>query len=196
MERHVPRVAPVGPSAAVRPASIRVQANPAGPAILYAVPPRLQTGSPGGLPMIVTSFGAERQRADGTTACRAMVIASHALSQARFARATTRRGDGVPVQVLAQETRCGSAGGCLFVEALRPTFPADALRQSAESGTPWRSRLTGSAAFVEVGIPPGHVRAPLEPFAGWAPRQSRDALPASPRRWLDRPALFPLHEAS
>ncbi|WP_431280767.1 hypothetical protein ACQW02_15260 [Humitalea sp. 24SJ18S-53] len=144
--------------AAARPASVQVQDDPSNPTIVYAVSPRLQTGSLGSLPMIVTSFGAERQRSDASTAYRALVVISNARAYANFARATTRQGDSIPVQALSRDTQCGGVGGCLFVETLLLTFTADAMRQAAEAGTPLRVRLTGSAAFVEVGIPPGHVR--------------------------------------
>ena len=147
-----------------------MQDEPANPAVLYTVSPRLQTGSPGSLPMIVTSFGAERQRADGTIAYRALVVISNARGQAGFTRAATRQGDSIPVQTLRRDTQCGGIGGCLFVETLMLTFSAEALRLAAEAGTPLRVRLSGSAAFVEVNIPPGHVRALLEATAGAPPR--------------------------
>ena len=156
--------------AAARPASVQVQDEPANPAVLYTVSPRLQTGSPGSLPMIVTSFGAERQRTDGTIAYRALVVISNARGQAGFTRAATRQGDSIPVQTLRRDTQCGGVGGCLFIETLMLTFSADALRLAAEAGTPLRVRLSGSAAFVEVNIPPGHVRALLEATAGAPPR--------------------------
>jgi hypothetical protein len=111
--------------------------------------------------MIVTSFGAERQRAGGAIAYRALVIISNARRQAGFARATTRQGDRIPLEVVRRETQCGGPGGCRFVETLMLTFDAGALRQAAEAGTPLRVRLNGSASFVEVNIPPGHVRALL-----------------------------------
>ena len=157
-------------AAAARPASVQVQDNPANPAILYTVSPRMQTGSPASLPMIVTSLGAERQRADGSIAYRALVVVSNARGQAGFARAATRQGDSVPLQVLGRETQCGGAGGCLFVETLMLTLGADALRQAAESGRPLRLRLTGSATFVEVNIPLGHLRALLEATGAATPR--------------------------
>jgi hypothetical protein len=158
-------------AAAARPASVQVQDNPANPAIFYTVSPRLQTGSPASLPMIVTSFGAERPRAGGATAYRALVMVSNARGQAGFANATTRQGDRIPLEVVRRETQCGGAGGCLFVETLMLTFDAGALRRAAEAGTPLRLRLNGSASFVEVNIPPGHVRALLGATgAGAAPR--------------------------
>lgn len=155
-------------AAAARPVSVQVQDDPSRPAILYTVAPRLQTGSVASLPMVVTSFGAERRRADGSTAYRALVVVSNARSQAGFTRATTRQGGSIPVQALSRETSCGGAGGCLFVETLLLTFTADAVRQAAEAGTPLRVRLLGNAAFVEVGIPPGHLRALLEATGGTA----------------------------
>lgn len=156
--------------AAARPASVQVQDDPGNPMVLYTVSPRLQTGSPGSLPMIVTSFGAERQRADGAIAYRALVVISNARGHAGFTRAETRQGDSIPVQTMRRETQCGGAGGCTFVETLMLTFAADALRQAAEAGTPVRLRLSGSAAFVEVNIPPGHIRALLEATGGVPPR--------------------------
>ncbi len=148
--------------AATRPASVQVQNDPANPAILYTVSPRLQTGSASSLPMIVTSFGAERERATGSLAYRALVVVSNARQQAGFARATTRQGESVPLRALARESRCEGAGGCLFVETLLLTFPTDMVQQAAEAGTPLRLRLGGNAAFVELSIPPGHLRALLE----------------------------------
>jgi hypothetical protein len=157
-------------AAAARPASVQVHDNPANPAILYTVSPRLQTGSPASLPMVVTSFGAERQRADGSIAYRALVVVSNARRPAGFARAATRQGDSIPLQVVSRETQPGTAGASLFVETLMLTFTADMLRRAAEAGTPIQVRLTGSAAFVEVNIPPGHVRALLEATGSAAPR--------------------------
>jgi len=145
-------------AAAARPASVQVQDDPGNPAVLFTVSPRLQTGSPNSLPMIVTSFGAERQRSDGATAYRALVSISNARRAAGFAHAATRQGMDIPVQVLSRDTQCVGAG-CLFVEALMLTFPTDMVRQAAGAGAPLRVRLTGSAAYVEAGIPAGHVRA-------------------------------------
>lgn len=156
--------------AAARPASVQVHDDPANPAILYTVSPRQQTGSPASLPMVVTSFGAERRRSDGSIAYRALVVVSNARGQAGFARAATRRGESIPLEVMARETQPGNAGTNLFVETLMLTFSADMLRQAAEAGTPLRVRLSGSASFVEVNIPPGHVRALLEATGSTAPR--------------------------
>lgn len=157
-------------AAGIRPASVQVQDNPANPVILYTVSPRMQTGSVGSLPMIVTSLGAERHRTTGAIAYRALVVVSTARSQAGFVRATTRQGDSIPVQAVGRENQCGGAGGCLFAETLLLTFPADVVGRAAEAGTPLRVRLTGSAAFVEVGIPPGHVRALVDATGGAATR--------------------------
>lgn len=152
-------------AAAQRPASVQVQDAPGNPAVIYTVSPRLQTGSPGSPPMIVTSLGAERQRADGAVAYRALTVVSHARGQARFARAATRQGEAVAVRTLSTGNRCGAAG-CLSEETLLLTFPAEMIRRAAESGTPIRLRLAGDAAFVEVGIPAGHVRALLTATGG------------------------------
>lgn len=156
-------------AAAARPVSVQVQDDPAQAAVLYAVSPRLQTGSVGSLPMIVTSLGAERRRADGSVAHRALVVVSNARASPGFARAATRQGADVPVQTLRRANECGAAG-CLFVETLMLTFPDGMLRQAAAAGTPLRLRLIGSAAFVEAAIPPGHIRALLEATDGAAPR--------------------------
>ncbi len=148
-------------AAAARPASVQVQDFPGSPAILYTVSPRMQTGSPTTLPMVVTSLGAERQRADGAIAYRALVVISNARRHAGFVRAATRQGVSFPVQVMSRDTQCGAAG-CLFVETLMLTFTADAMRQAAEAGTGLRLRLEGGAAYVEANIPPGHIRALLD----------------------------------
>lgn len=155
--------------AAARPASVQVQDEPGRPAILYAVSPRLQTGSANSPPMIVTSFGAERQRADGAVAYRAVVVISNARRHADFSGAVTRQNEAVPVQVLGRERRCTGAA-CLFEEALLLTLPPGMVRRAAEAGQPVRLRLTGSAAFVETAIPPGHLRAALDAVAGAPPR--------------------------
>ncbi|MBR0652430.1 hypothetical protein GXW78_22430 [Roseomonas terrae] len=156
--------------AAARPAAVQVQDNPGSPTILYAVSPRLQTGSPASLPMIVTSLGAERQRADGSIAYRALVVVSNARGQAGFSRATTRQGDTVPVRTMSRERDCAAAAGCVFVETLMLTFPPEMLRQAVEANAPIRLRISGSASFIEVGIPAGHIRALLEAAGGTAPR--------------------------
>jgi hypothetical protein len=155
---------------AARPAAVQVQDTPGSPTILYTVSPRLQTGSPNTLPMIVTSLGAERRRADGALAYRALVVVSNARSYANFARAATRQGASVPIQTISRETQCGGPGGCLFVETLMLTFSAEAMRQAAEAGAAIRLRITGGAAFIEAVIPPGHIRALMDATAGAAPR--------------------------
>lgn len=155
--------------AAGRPAAVQVQDQAGNPTILYTVSPRLQTGSASSLPMVVTSLGAERERATGTLTYRALVVVSNARSQAGFARAATRQGASVPLQTLSRESRCEGAGGCLFVETLLLTFPADMLQEAVAGGTPLRLRLSGNAAFVEVGIPPGHLRALLAATEGATP---------------------------
>lgn len=157
-------------AAAARPASVQVQDEPGRPAVLYTVSPRLQTGSANSLPMIMTSFGAERQRAGGAVAYRALVVISNARRYANFSGATTRQGDSIPVESVGRETRCTGGGGCLYDETLLLTFPAAMVQGAAAAGQPLRMRLTGSAAFVEVGIPPGHLRAATEAVAGAAPR--------------------------
>jgi hypothetical protein len=146
-------------AAAARPAAVQVRDDPSSPVVLYTVAPRLQTGSPTSLPMVVTSLGAERPRAGGAVAYRALVEVSNARGQAGFARAETRQGERFDLRSVARENRCGGPGGCLFHETLLLTLPADSVRRAAEAGQPIRLRLLGNAAFVEVGIPAGHLRA-------------------------------------
>lgn len=149
-------------AANARPATVQRQDDPAQPAILFTVSPRLQTGSPASPPMVVTSLGAERQRATGATTYQALVIVSNARRHADFSRATTRQGTGFPLRTVSRQTDCGGAGGCLYVQTMLLTIPPEALRQAAEGNTGLRLRLDGSAAFVEAAIPAGHLRALLD----------------------------------
>lgn len=154
-------------AAAARPAAVQVRDDAATGSRLYTVSPRLQTGTIGSLPMVVTSFGAERTGASGPTTYRALIVVSNARAYANFARATTRQGQDIAMQAIRRETQCGG-GACLFVETLLLTFEPEAMRQAA-AGPGLRLRLTGSAAFVEAGIPAGHIRALLEATADGPP---------------------------
>lgn len=146
-------------AATARPASVQVQDNPASPAVFYTVSPRLQTGSVTSPPMIVTSLGAERPRLGGAIAYRALVVVSNARRFGDFTRAATRQGEPVAVQVASRERQCAGAGGCQFVETLMLTLDTRMLRDAAAAGTPIRLRIGGSASFIEVNLPPGHLRA-------------------------------------
>jgi hypothetical protein len=156
----------LGRGAAARPAAVQVLDNPASPAVFYTVSPRLQTGSVASPPMIVTSLGAERPRQGGTVAYRALVVVSNARRFGDFTRAATRQGEAVAVQVAARERPCDGAGGCRFVETLILTFDTRMLRDAAAAGTPLRLRISGSASFIEVNLPTGHLRALADATVG------------------------------
>lgn len=156
--------------AAARPATVQVQDEAGRPAILYTVSPRLQTGSATSLPMVVASFGAERQRADGAVAYRVLIIVSNARRHAGFSGAATRQGESIAVQPMGRETRCGGPGGCLYEETLLLTVPGDVVRRLAAAGQPLRLRLMGSAAYVEAAVPAGHLAAAAEATGGAAAR--------------------------
>jgi hypothetical protein len=136
-----------------------VQAQETPGATLYTVAPRLQSGSPGSLPMIVTGFGAERPRNGAPVRYRALVSVSNARGFGGFSNAESRQAPGIEVQVLSRASDCLGTPACLYTETLLLTFPPAALRQAAEAGTPIRIRLNGNAAFVETAIPATHLRA-------------------------------------
>ncbi|WP_426958852.1 hypothetical protein [Muricoccus radiodurans] len=148
--------------AADRPARVQVQAVPDRGATLHTVSPRLQTGSPTSLPMIVSSLGAERVEATRASRPSLLVTVSNARGYGGFARAATRQDDVIPVQVLERRTDCGGAGGCLYVETLLLALPEDGVRRAVEAGTGLRIRINGNASFVEAAVPAGHFRALAE----------------------------------
>lgn len=150
-------------ASAERPAAVQVTDNPGSTMLLYTVSPRLQTGSPGSPPIVVTSLGAEQPRGGGDAAFRALVVVSNARAFANFTRAATRQGEAVTVQVLSRERQC--ANGCLYVEALMLALPTSMVQTAVDSGSPLRLRISGSAAYVEAGIPAGHLRALAEAVA-------------------------------
>lgn len=148
-------------AAAGRPALVQVQDRPDQPGILYTVSPRLQTGSAGSPPVIVTTLGAERDRASGVVSPRVLVVISNARAYGGFVRAESRQVEGILVQPLERRRDCAEAPECRFVETLLLSLPEAALRRLAESGMPLRFRLVGNAAYVEGGVPAGHLRALL-----------------------------------
>jgi hypothetical protein len=148
-------------AAAERPAVVQVRDTPDRPTILYTVSPRLQSGSAGSPPVIVTSLGAERDRATQALSPQVLVVISNARSYGGFARVESRQSNGIRAQPLSRSRNCADAPSCLFVESLLLTVPEADLRRLAEANAPLRFRLLGNAAFVEAGVPPGHLRALL-----------------------------------
>jgi len=154
--------------AAERPVTVRAQETPDRGAVLVTAAPRLRTGSPISPPLVVTSAGAERARADGAVRYRMLVEIGSAGRYGGFVRATgggttgggtTGRGTPVEVQVLARRRDCDDPGACLHTETLLLTVPEEAVRPLLAAGTGLRVRIEGNAAFVEAGIPIGHLRA-------------------------------------
>jgi hypothetical protein len=145
--------------AAERPASVQVQHLPDRGVTLFTVAPRLQTGSPGSLPMVVTSFGAERQDATGALRASLLLTVSNARGYGGFSRAESRQGGEVAVRSLGRTTECQGPSGCLYVETLLLTPSEAELRRAVEAGAPLRIRVSGNASYVEATVPPGHLRA-------------------------------------
>jgi hypothetical protein len=145
--------------AAARPASVQVQQTADRAATIYTVSPRLQTGSPASLPLIVTSVGAERQAQTGTVQLSLLVVISNARGYGGFSRAESQQASNIGLQVLGRAADCQGAASCLYTETLLLTVSEPDLSRAAEGGTAMRIRLTGNASFVEAAVPAGHLRA-------------------------------------
>ena len=145
--------------AAERPATVQVQETADRLAKLYTVSPRLQTGSPGSLPLIVTSVGAERQRLNGAVRLRLLVIVSNSRGYGGFSRAESRQASDIGPQVLGRAADCRSGAACLYTETILLTVPEVHLRSAAEGNTAISIRLNGNASFVEAAVPVSHLRA-------------------------------------
>ena len=145
--------------AAERPATVQVQETADRATRIYTVSPRLQTGSPGSLPLIVTSVGAERQEPTGAVRLRLLVLVSNARGYGGFSRAESRQASDIDVQVLGRAADCRSGAACLYTETILLTVAEAQLRSAAEGNTAIRIRLTGNASFVETAVPVGHLRA-------------------------------------
>lgn len=171
--RALPRAA-----AAARPASVNVQNDPASGATLYTVSPRLRSGSPSNPPLIDASLGASRPDAPGATAYQALVVIAVPRAWRDFSRATGRDMPPIAVRRLSRSTDCQvGAGACLYQETLLLDLPEAGLRSLAEAGRGLRLRIEGNAAFVETGLPAGHLRALFEAMDR---RASGAAAPGTP----------------
>ncbi|MCR0981726.1 hypothetical protein [Roseomonas populi] len=144
--------------AADRPASVQAQRVADRGATIFTVSPRLQTGSQGSLPIVVTSLGAERQDATGEARTSLLVTVSNARGYGGFSRAESRGGGEIAVRVVGRNTDCAGISGCLYVETLLLTVPEEVMRR-AVAGNGLRVRIDGNASFVETAVPAGHVRA-------------------------------------
>ncbi|MBP0491881.1 hypothetical protein [Roseomonas indoligenes] len=144
--------------ASERPASVQSQRAVDRGVTILTVSPRLQTGSQGSLPIIVTSLGAERQDATGKARTSLLVTVSNARGYGGFSRAESRGGGDIPVRVVGRSTDCAGISGCLYVETLLLAVPEEAVRQAA-AGNGLRVRIDGNASFVETAVPAGHLRA-------------------------------------
>jgi hypothetical protein len=165
-------------AAAARPASVTVQNDPASGVTLYTVSPRLRSGSPSNPPLIDASLGASRPGTPGATAYQALVVIAVPRAWRDFSRATGRDMPSIAVRRLGRSTDCQtSAGTCLYQETLLLDLPEAGLRSLAEAGRGLRLRIEGNAAFVETGLPAGHLRALFEAVDR---RASGTAAPGTP----------------
>lgn len=166
-------------AAAARPASINVQNDPASGATLYTVSPRLRSGSPSNPPLIDASLGASRSGGSGAMAYQALITVAVPRAWRDFSRATGRDMPPIAVRRLSRSTDCqtGSTGTCLYQETLLLELPEAGLRSLAEAGRGLRLRIEGNAAFVETGLPAGHLRALFEAVDR---RASGAAAPGTP----------------
>ncbi|WP_338663816.1 hypothetical protein VQH23_01355 [Pararoseomonas sp. SCSIO 73927] len=147
-----------------RPASVQSQRAADRGVTILTVSPRLQTGSQGSLPTIVTSLGAERQDATGEARTSLLVTVSNARGYGGFSRAESRGGGEIPLRVVGRNTDCAGISACLYVETLLLTVPEEVLRR-AVAGNGLRVRIDGNASFVETAVPVGHLRALAEAVA-------------------------------
>ncbi|MBR0643949.1 hypothetical protein [Plastoroseomonas hellenica] len=150
-------------AAAARPTTVNVQADPASGAVLYTVSPRLRSGSPSNPPVIDASLGASRPGGSGAATYQALVTIAVPRAWRDFSQATGRDMPPIAMRRLGRSTDCqAGAGTCLYQETLLLDLPEAGLRSLAEAGRGLRLRIEGNAAFVETGLPAGHLRAIFE----------------------------------
>lgn len=167
-------------AAAARPATVNVQNDQASGTTLFTVSPRLRSGSPSNPPLIDASLGASRPGGTGAATYQALVTITVPRAWRDFSRAMGRDMPPIAVRRLNRGTDCQAGGGaCLYRETLLLDLPEAGLRQLAEAGRGLRLRIEGNAAFVETGLPAGHLRALFEAMDRAA---SGAAAPGTPSR--------------
>ncbi|HEY4252847.1 MAG TPA: hypothetical protein VGM87_16670 [Roseomonas sp.] len=164
-------------AAQARPATVNVQTDPAG-TTLFTVSPRLRSGSASNPPLIEASLGASRPRG-GPAVYQALISISVPRTWRDFSQVAARDMPPLGVRRVGRDTDCQtSAGTCLYRETLVLDLPEAPLRALADSGRGLRLRIDGNAAFVETGLPAGHLRALFEAMAPAAPGGAAGAAPS------------------
>lgn len=165
--------------AQARPATVNVQADPAG-TTLFTVSPRLRSGSASNPPLIEASLGASRPRA-GAREAQYQVLISIAVPRnwRDFSQVTARDMPPPGLRRVGRDTDCQTSGGtCLYRETLLLDLAEAPLRQLAAGGRGLRLRIEGNAAFVETGLPAGHLQALFAAMDGAAPGAGAGAAPS------------------